>query len=65
MSPEMTDFDLLPPSADGGTLRGNPFWGLSDRLTRSVGRGLAPAARRGDLWSPVQRGLPDLAARPV
>ena len=26
MSPKMTDFHLIPSSADDGTLRGFPFW---------------------------------------
>ena len=34
MSPKMTDFHLIPSSADDGTLRGFPFWEVFDTLRR-------------------------------
>ena len=32
MSPKMTDFHLIPSSADDGTLRGFPFWEVFRQL---------------------------------
>ena len=33
MSPKMTDFHLIPSSADDGTLRGFPFWEIFETLS--------------------------------